>query len=408
MSTERITYLTNLALANKASAEELEELTEALRNDEAGIVTQEIERLLEKEKTATGQPFNKEMLAGMADNILSADRSSEVPSGTLKKAPVFSMWKKVAAAAVILLVGGGVYYMTTRVSKTGVSQTTPNNTSPQDAPCPGSNKAILTLADGSAIVLDKAANGSISTQGNATISKKTDGQLVYDNTTGGSGHSELIYNTVSTPKGGQYQVLLSDGTKVWLNAVSSLHFPATFPGKERTVELTGEGYFEVAKDASKPFIVKTNELSIEVLGTHFNTNAYNDEADIKVTLLEGSVKVSVVSGQLSVLKPGQQAVFTHSARSPSDNSQLTTHPTAVEEAIAWKEGFFQFSGADLPLIMRQISRWYDVEIIYEGKSKEHDFVGKIDRNIPLSGVVNALKQSGINCRVEQNKLIVSP
>ncbi|HEX7846784.1 MAG TPA: FecR family protein, partial [Chitinophagaceae bacterium] len=267
---------------------------------------------------------------------------------------------------------------------------------PQYDALPASNRAILKLADNSEIILDSAGKGLLAKQGNAKILKTSDGQLAYDFSQNSS--TEILYNTLSTPRGGQYQVILSDGTKVWLNAATSIRFPTAFAGNERVVELTGEAYFEVEKNEAMPFIVKTNKASVQVLGTHFNVMAYPDEEDIKTTLLEGKVKVSGL-GKTALLAPGQQAVLDH------DNSLQLIKNVDTEEVISWKNGYFRFPKID-KRALRQVSRWYDVDVIYEAPIKEREYSGTLDRNVKLSNIVEALKVIGINARLEKNSLVI--
>jgi transmembrane sensor len=213
--------------------------------------------------------------------------------------------------------------------------------------------------------------------------------------------SEVVYNTISTPRGGQYQLMLADGSKVWLNAASSLRFPASFVGKERKVELLGEAYFEVAKNAKMPFKVKVNGMEVEVLGTHFNINSYENESTIRTTLLEGSVKINK-NNSSSLLKPGQQAQMNKAGEIKIIND------ADVEEAIAWKEGKFQFDRADIHDIMRQLTRWYDVDVEYKGTVSSH-FGGTISRDVNLSQVLNMLHLTGeVKFQVEDRKVVVMP
>ncbi|OQP58971.1 FecR family protein [Niastella populi] len=275
---------------------------------------------------------------------------------------------------------------------------------------PGGNKAVLTLADGSTIVLDSAANGALTRQGATMIMKKQDGELVYK-TEGRHGQQAVAMNTISTPRGGQYQVILPDGTKVWLNAVTALRFPASFTGNERVVELTGEAYFEVAHQSSsngkgnRPFVVNiitaAGENRVEVLGTHFNIKAYNDETSIKTTLLEGSVKMSGLKGQY-LMKPGQQAQIDRSGKMALDED------ADVEEAVAWKNGRFQFNNANVEAVMREIARWYDVEIEYVGKVPDEKFEGEIPRNSNITEVFKILELSNVHCKIEGKKIKVLP
>jgi transmembrane sensor len=265
---------------------------------------------------------------------------------------------------------------------------------------PGGNKAILTLSDGSTIVLDGAANGTLTQQGNSKIIKMTNGQLVYNSSS--VKPAEVLYNTITTPKGGQYQLILADGSKVWLNAASSLRYPVTFTGKERKVELTGEAYFEVAKNAAMPFKINVEGRSeVEVLGTHFNINSYVDEGTINTTLLEGSVKVTGFSNHNSkLIVPGEQAQL-HQNGLISLNRNLN-----IEEVMAWKNGNFFFNKSDLQTVLRQLSRWYDVEIVYEGNVPKREFEGEMERGLNLSQVLKILEKNDVHFKIEKNKLIV--
>jgi ferric-dicitrate binding protein FerR (iron transport regulator) len=208
-------------------------------------------------------------------------------------------------------------------------------------------------------------------------------------------------NTVATPRGGQYQLVLNDGSKVWLNSASSLSFPAVFKGKTREVEITGEAYFEVAKNAKMPFKVKVNNTVVEVFGTHFNIMAYNDEAEMTTTLLEGSVKISNKQ-YTNMLKPGQQATINHNGP-----IRVTDEPDA-DDAIAWKEGIFQFRDADLEAIMRQAARWYDVQVSFAGKIPSKEFTGRISRNVKASELMGMLKYMGVNFKIEDKHITVLP
>lgn len=271
---------------------------------------------------------------------------------------------------------------------------------------PGSNKAVLTLADGSKILLDDAKRGKIASQKNVEINKTQNGQLIYkvgaslpraDN--GASGNIIPI-NTITTPRGGQYTVVLPDGTKIWLNAASSLKYPTEFSGTERRVELSGEAYFEVAKNAAKPFFVKTASQTVKVLGTHFNINSYTDEKVTRTTLLEGSVHVTGNFNLLTVkLKPGQQAI------SNANKVKMASDPN-LDEVMAWKNGKFLFNDTELKTIMRQLSRWYDVDIEYQGEIAEKHYQGRVSRDVPVSQIFQILKTSGINFTIIGRKIIV--
>lgn len=264
---------------------------------------------------------------------------------------------------------------------------------------PGGNKATLTLADGSKIALVNGRRGEIAKQQNADIDQTKDGELVY-RADEAEVSNTVAMNMLTTPRGGQYEVVLPDGTKVWLNAASSLKYPTAFNGNERNVELTGEAYFEVAKNLSKPFFVKTAEQTVEVLGTHFNINSYAAEKAIKTTLLEGSVKVTN-NGSANVVKlsPGQQAVNSTAGIS-------VVRDADIDEAMAWKNGKFLFRNTELRTIMRQLSRWYDVDVEYQGTVNEKHYLGRISRNVPVSQVFEILKTSGLNFIIDGRKIIV--
>lgn len=273
---------------------------------------------------------------------------------------------------------------------------------------PGSNKAILTLSNGSKVILDSMAAGQITSQGQYKILKLQKGLLTYDrqNDTGRNHLNnhlatlDMQYNTLSIPRGGKYKVRLSDGTNVWLNAASSLTYPIAFTGKERCVTLTGEAYFEVQQNADKPFKVKVGKMEVMVLGTHFNIMAYDDEPAARTTLLEGSVKIATQHNSM-MLKPGQQAVIRSSMP-----ERIKVKAVDGEEAIAWKNGFFAFHRTNIYEIMRQISRWYDVNVNFQDSL--HVFLnGSITRDANVSEVFKMLKLTGeLDFTIKGKEIIV--
>jgi ferric-dicitrate binding protein FerR (iron transport regulator) len=315
--------------------------------------------------------------------------------------------KRIAVAATIILCIGAValWWMKQHTNKA----VTPPVATITDI-MPGRNGAILTLQNGQTLVLDSTQNGALPMQHGLQIVKH-DSLIAYA-PTNNTVLNATAYNTLTTPRGRQFQLVLSDGTKVWLNAASSIHYPAVFTGNERVVEVTGEAYFEVAslrlRSGNKmPFIVKIKTPSgnvgqVEVLGTHFNINAYDDEAAIRTTLLEGSVQASMVNGERSILKPGEQAVL-------MPNASLTTnHSANLNEVMAWKNGYFQFERSDIQTVMRQIARWYDVDVQYEGAVTKDKFGGSIPRDATLSQVLHALEQSLVHFTIQGKKVIVTP
>lgn len=297
------------------------------------------------------------------------------------------------AATILALVATGLLYFN-RVQDP-IKQPALTTTTPPIIP--GGNKAILTLADGSQITLDSAGNGAIAHQGNAQVIKLNNGQLVYK--TDNRATKERLRNNLVTPKGGQYMVILPDGSKVWLNAATSLSYPTAFTGSTREVQLNGEAYFEIAPDAAMPFIVKVNNSTVKVLGTHFNIMGYEDEHNTSTTLLEGAVEVQHHHTNVR-LHPGEQAQI--------HQDQLTINKEVdVEAAIAWKNGYFHFNHASLPAVLRQISRWYDVDIVYEAEVPAREFGGKIERKSSLNDVLKILALSNVHYTVKGRQIIIT-
>ncbi|MBS1566461.1 MAG: FecR domain-containing protein [Bacteroidetes bacterium] len=302
-----------------------------------------------------------------------------------------------AAAVIILVLTAGTYYLLRepKINPPATAVAVVN-----DVP-PGKDGALLTLADGTQVSLDSVANGVIALQGNTEV-KLDNGRLVYGKR-GKTGNAPVAYNTMSTPRGRQFQLLLPDGSKVWLNAASSIKYPTAFTGHERKVEISGEAYFEVATDARKPFKVKINDRTeVEVLGTHFNINSYGDERSINTTLLEGSISVNH-DKQKQLLKPGQQAQVQQAA----GNIGLVN--ADINSVMAWKNGSFSFSRADLPAVMRQLARWYNIEIEYKGNIPSGTFSGEIDRSLTLDQVLRGLTTTRIHYTIEKdNRLLIYP
>lgn len=313
-------------------------------------------------------------------------------------------WKMAAAILLVAVAAGTVLVVRKTSFSPRLAVQQPRTPVQADVP-PGSNKAILTLADGSTIALDSAHTGSLMQQGNTRVLKLAGGQLKYD-AIAGADHSKSSYNVLSTPRGGQYRLVLPDGSRVWLNAASAIRYPTAFNGKDREVEISGEAYFEIAKNASMPFRVLTvnhlgdaDPMTIDVLGTDFNVNSYADEDAIRTTLVEGLVRVTKGSSA-GLLKPGQQAQL------KKDGVFNWMQDADVEAAVAWKDGVFEFGDEELPVILRQIARWYDVDVVYQGHVPTDRFTGRVSRNTSLSGVLKILKLSDVQVTVENNKIIV--
>ncbi len=349
-------------------------------NEEAALVI--FREMLEQPEHTENEPvLSRERIGLIAGSIISV-------TAPVRGIHAIRRWGW-AAAVLTLLVSTAAYFLLKP------SPAKPVMVAVADI-APGSNKAVLTLADGSEMLLDSAGNRTI--QQGGTAIKQTGGNLQY-NATGNEAAGS--YNTLTTPRGGQFRVTLPDGTKVWLNAASSLRYPTAFTGNERNVSITGEAYFEVAKNEEMPFRVAINATNtIEVLGTSFNVNAYTDGNYISTTLLTGLVRVRSGNGQ-AVLKPGQQAHAT--AAQPF--VRVLEHAD-ISKAIAWKNGLFNFQDADLKEVMQQLSRWYDIEVVYEHGIPDLQFIGEIDRSMPLSEVLKGLQMSGVNFRVEEGRRLV--
>ena len=361
------------------------------------------ELLLAPEYEPVVQALGQEMLAGIRQRI-AADTS---PPALQPDAPLYKIGLRRLTAAAILIgvIATATFFFVSRNPPVRATQTA-DHTPPSKADIlPGSDKAVLTLADGSNIVLDSAHTGRLARQGSTQVLKLADGRLGYKPAATHDA-SPVSYNILSTPRGGQYRLVLPDGSQVWLNAASSIRYPTAFTGTDRHVEITGEAYFEIAKNATMPFRVMTvnhlgdpNPMTIDVLGTQFNVNAYTDENAVRTTLQEGLVKVSK-GKNTGLLKPGQQAQL------PREGAIRWIDDVDVEEATAWKNGVFEFGDEELPAIMRQISRWYDVDVVYEGAVPTDRFTGRVSRNTSLSGVLKILKLSDIQLTISDNKIIV--
>jgi transmembrane sensor len=311
------------------------------------------------------------------------------------------LWPRIAAVASILIcLSAGFYFY----KQLGTNQLTTSST--VDI-APGGNKAFLTLADGKRIALTDIKNGELAEQSGVKIIKATDGQLIYTiSSVSNETNKAKDYNTIETPNGGQYQVTLPDGSKVWLNAASSLKFPPSFSRLvNRRVELLrGEAYFEIAKDKNHPFIVKSNGQEVKVLGTHFNINSYSDEQSTKTTLLEGSVKIEIVSGSRPkkgvVIRPGQQSILS--------GERIRIVDADIESDLAWKNQEFVFKGENIQSIMRKLSRWYDIEVNYNGDCSHLSFYGVLSRSKNISSVLKLMENAGVRsargcilCRTDQ-------
>ena len=396
MSQLRLSYLFKVYFNKTATPNERDELMELLMDGEND---EQVKMLL----TNTWQAFNSQQQLfnykqgdDMFANILYKEKQLKKVSEAIIVKRSFR-WVKFAAAAMLIVTAASVYFWL-NIIKTSPQTAQAKIIYKEAAPAiaAGSNKAVLTLADGSNIVLDSMGQGTLAKQGNAKVIKLNTATLAYNATD--ETNKEVVYNTLATPTGGKYQLILPDGSKVWLNAASSIHFPTIFTGKERRVTVTGEAYFEVAKNAAMPFKITVKDMEVEVLGTHFNVMAYDDENSMNTTLLEGSVKISKGAVK-KMLVPGQQSVI-------NSTGEITIVDADVEEVMAWKNGWFQFNASDIKTVMRQISRWYAVEVVYEGKIPAGHYSGSVSRDNDIFQVLKIMQSAGVRFKIEGRKVIV--
>ena len=368
-----------------AESDEREELIERMKTD-PDWVQSELRRM---------EQINTERIWSKFETRLKPTPSIPLSTQTKRR-----RWYYAAAASIIGIIGiGGVFIWFSRSHSTPTSVTAPVVTDVK----PGGNKAVLTLSDGRKIDLGTTANGVVANQGNTKVAKLSDGQLAYNKEkTTDTKPTAIAYNSLSTPKAGQFALLLPDGTHVWLNNASVIRYPVAFTGPDRTVELAGEAYFEVAKDAAHPFHVKVeNGTDVQVLGTSFNIMAYTDEPTERTTLIDGSVRVTE-NNQSALLKPAEQTAL-------DAQGKLNVIPDVnVQEVIAWKNGFFHFDHTNLQATMRQLARWYDVDVVYQGQLPDHEFQGRIQRDLLLSDVLKGLESDQIHFKLEGRTLIVTP
>lgn len=372
--------------------EEARKLLEEFRDPDLSQRFKHLENLSERD--------SKRIFSRLASAIAAPAGQDEMPMAAVHRVHFLkTSWFRYAAAVVAIVVSV-VFFLLLKNDKEEKAIVTAINT-PQPDIAAGSEKAVLILNDGSRIVLDDSQNGKLAQEGNTRIVKLDSGQLAYQ--ADKSAAAKPVFNTLSVPRGGQYALTLSDGTRVWLNAASYIKYPTVFNGPERVVEISGEAYMEIAKDNKQPFIVNANGTEILALGTSFNVNAYADESGVKTTLIDGGVRVRKLSAAESkVLSPGQQATVT------GNIDHVKVESVDTEQVLAWRNGFFSFNNADIKTIMRQLSRWYDINIIYEKGVPEQHFFGEMSRSLSLSQVLKGLEVTKINFRLEGRNLIVMP
>jgi len=400
---ERIQYLWQQFIAKKASDAEVDELLKHIASDEGREQhLAYLEELAEKTEEMPG--YDRQSWQYLVDAALHSSKKRarilEMEDTAAKPAHHinFQYYRWLGYVAVFLLFFGAVKYIWISNKDKKVKEVAVRTIPGQSDVSPGMSGAVLTLADGTTVVLDSMGNGVIANQNGTKVVMK-DGMVLYD----AKDAAQVSYNTISTPNGRQFQLVLPDGSKVWLNAASSIRYPTAFTGKERKVEVTGETYFEVARYSGMVFKVSINrETEIEVLGTSFNINAYSEESSINTTLLEGSLKINT-KNQTKMLTPRQQLqVYKTGELNLTKNSDL-------QQVIAWKNGVFNFQDMKLEEVMRQISRWYNVEIVYGKNIPAIEFFGEMGRDLQLSQVLKGLEGMGLTFEIKNgNRLLVMP
>ena len=395
-------------LSTESEERELFEIIDSTGNEEIEIMMEEI---LNEQEPAFDQERTDKILNRIVQELVIHPAPNEQDFDEYKVRKIFT-WPRIAAAASILLIlSVGGYFMFKNKENQDIVKTEPQEKRfKNDIAPPTKQRATITLADGSSVALDSVGFGKLATQGNVNVMMTADGKLVYKEQ-GASTPLRMQYNTLSNPRGSKVvDMTMTDGSRVWLNAGSSVTYPVAFVGTERKVSITGEAYFEVTHNAAMPFKVNKGEMEVTDLGTSFNVNAFDDEADIKVTLLEGAVKV-VKGSSSGLLKPGQQAqIALRSFGSAQDKLAQgdikVVNGINIDKVMAWKNGFFDCNGLNVESIMREVSRWYDVEISFKGSITQDKFVGRIPRTASLISVLKVLELNGIRFVIDGRKITV--
>jgi transmembrane sensor len=396
MPNAKLEYLFAQHMAKTSTEAEKQELAVMLLSPQ---FEEDIKELLQKawETDTAFENMPAQKAGEIVNSILKSD-ALLVKEGTVRS---FYLWKKIAAAAAILLVlsvGSYMVFKDKPAQQLAVNEKPVKNTS-NDIIAPAVAKAKITLANGRVVPIDSISSGILATQDGVNLVKNADGQLVYN---AAKAQGEMQYNTLANPRGSRVvDMVLADGSRVWLNAGSSLTYPVAFTGNDRKVAITGEAYFEVVHNEAKPFKVTYGKTEITDLGTEFNVNAYEDESNVKVTLLQGSVKVyrsSVANNKGIIMRPGEQAQV-------ADDIKLVKG-VDVDKVMAWKNGVFNFQDATLEEVMHQLEKWYDIEVRYEKAVPKFEFVGKMSRTLNLSEVLHGLEVSKVHFRLEQGRKVV--
>jgi len=403
-----ITYLLTRYLEDRLTEQEQLELFDLLQqHPEDGFWAPYLQQIgLQQEKDADYDPMRWQAMVAAISKHPAEQATDE---GAVKPRPgrVLILRRYWWAAAILLLTAGAGILIRQPGHKRALPPVAVRPEVTVNDALPGTSKAVLTLADGRQILLDSARDGDLARQSNALITKTGDGALVYSPSSGGSA-ATVAFNTLSTPRGGLYTLTLPDGTRAWLNAASAITYPTAFNGRDRSVKISGEVYLEVAKNAAQPFKVSLPDgQQIEVLGTSFNVNAYADEPSVNTTLIEGSVRILPASDSRApvILRPGQQAVATPGGTA-GGSSLRVIDAANMEKVLAWKNGYFQFDNSSVEEVLRQLSRWYDLDVTYTGEIPDKHYKGKIPRDLKASDMLRIIDASGVHFKITGKKIEV--
>lgn len=392
---ERVEALLKIYSEGRASRQEEQELFDLIDiREDKDIIQKHIKNIVSEQDGGYNLP--------VADWELLYQRIMEKKSGTPAHTKVRKIFpaRWAAAAAVVFLFGTGYYFLTVYNPHSGNEMTKSEPAGPVNIEPPASANAVLTLANGQTVILDSAGDGTIVRQGAVAVVKLADGQIAYRGAGGDGG-----YNTLNNPRGSKVvSITLADGSKVWLNAASTIRYPVAFTGRERRVEISGEAYFEVAHNPARPFIVRKGATEVKVLGTHFNVEAYDDERTLDVTLLEGSVSVAAAgeNNRPKMIRPGEQAQVAQ------DGTIALARTVDLNEVMAWKDNMFSFNGADIEVIMRQVSRWYNVEVVLKKPVREK-FYAEVSKNTNIATLLEMLEATkAVHFRMEGGVIVVTP
>lgn len=403
-----ITYLLTRYLEDRLTEQEQLELFDLLQqHPDDGFWAPYLQQIgLQQEKDTDYDPIRWQ---AMVEAICKHPAGQAMDEGAVKSRPgrVLILRRYWWAAAILLLIAGAGILIRQSGHKGALPPMAARPEVAVNDALPGTSKAVLTLADGQQILLDSARDGDLARQSNALIRKTGDGELIYSPSSGIS-TATVAFNTLSTPRGGLYTLTLPDGTKAWLNAASAITYPTAFNGRDRSVKISGEVYLEVAKNAAQPFKVSLPDgQQIEVLGTSFNVNAYADEPSVNTTLIEGAVRILPASDDRApvILRPGQQAVATPSGTAGGSSLRIIDAAN-TEKVLAWKNGYFQFDNSSVEEVLRQLSRWYDLDVTYTGGIPDKHYKGKIPRNLKASDMLRIIDASGVHFKITGKRIEV--